>query len=66
MVRALMLSGLKTVVLWKRQEVELEVAKVKMFSLSNQDGLDQGWVTSEGQSKHVRCFEDRASEIRLR
>lgn len=42
MVSALMLSGLKTVVLWKRQEVELEVAKVKMFSLSNQDGLDQG------------------------
>lgn len=42
MVRALMLSGLKTVVLWKRQVVELEVAKVKMFSLSNQDGLDQG------------------------
>lgn len=38
MVRALMLSGLKTVVLWKRQGV----AKVKMFSLSNQDGLDQG------------------------
>lgn len=42
MVRALMLSGLKTVVLWKRQEVELEVAKVKMFSFSNQDGSAQG------------------------
>lgn len=42
MVRALMSSGLKTVVLWKRQEVELQVAKVKMFSFSNQDGLDQG------------------------
>lgn len=39
MVRALMLSGLKTVVSWKIQEVELEV---KMFSFSNQDGLDQG------------------------
>lgn len=42
MVRALMLSGLKTVVLWKRQEVELEVATVKMFSFSNQDGSAQG------------------------
>ena len=50
-----MLNGLKNVALRKRQEAELEVSEVKMFSL---EVTRMDWIRNEYSrwTVHVRCF----------
>ncbi|KAI5615975.1 hypothetical protein C0J50_8706, partial [Silurus asotus] len=66
-VRPAMLYGLETVSLSKRQEVELEVAELKMlrFSLgvTSMDKIRNEFIRG---TAHVRCFGDKVREARLR
>ncbi|KAI5609347.1 protein kinase C-binding protein NELL2-like [Silurus asotus] len=66
-VRPAMLYGLETVALSKRQEVELEVAELKMlrFSLgvTRMDKIRNEFIRG---TAHVRCFGDKVREARLR
>ncbi|KAI5086583.1 butyrophilin-like protein 3 [Silurus meridionalis] len=66
-VRPAMLYGLETVALSKRQEVELEVAELKMlrFSLgvTRMDKIRNEFIRG---TAHVACFGDKVREARLR
>lgn len=66
-MRAAMLFGLETVALRKRQEAELEVAKMKMvrFSLgvTRMERIRTEDIRGTG---HVRCFGDKVRGARLR
>ncbi|KAI5623886.1 hypothetical protein C0J50_16567 [Silurus asotus] len=66
-VRPAMLYGLETVALSKRQEVELEVAELKMlrFSLgvTRMDKIRNEFIRG---TAHVGCFGDKVREARLR
>ncbi|KAI5606440.1 hypothetical protein C0J50_1939, partial [Silurus asotus] len=64
-VRPEMLYGLETVALRKRQEVELEVAELKMlrFLLG---GTTKDRIINEFIREHVGRFEDNVREVRLR
>ncbi|KAI5612237.1 hypothetical protein C0J50_0905, partial [Silurus asotus] len=66
-VRPVMLYGLETVALSKRQEAELEVAELKMlrFSLgvTRMDKIRNEFIRG---TAHVRCFGDKVREARLR
>ena len=50
-VRPAMLYGLETVALTKRQEVEMEVAELKMLRFSLGEWTRSGMSTSEGQHR---------------
>ncbi|KAI5087037.1 hypothetical protein C0J45_24418, partial [Silurus meridionalis] len=66
-VRPAMLYGLETVALGRRQEVELEVAELKMlrFSLgvTRMDKIRNEFIIG---TAHVGCFGDKVREARLR
>ncbi|KAF7687645.1 hypothetical protein HF521_014873, partial [Silurus meridionalis] len=62
-----MLYGLETVALSKRQEVELEVAELKMLKISLEvTMMDRKRNKFIRGTAHVGCFGDKVREARLR
>ncbi|KAI5102710.1 hypothetical protein C0J45_8062, partial [Silurus meridionalis] len=66
-VRPEMLYGLETVALSKRQEVELEVAELKMLrfllGVTTMDTIRNKFIRG---TAHVGCLGDKVREVRLR